>query len=126
MKHFHLETYINHFKTLPFSAAYSFNETNDQLDTLNQLILSVIDKQVPLVKTTFTRPPAPWMKDIKIIKLQRKPDRWRHKAHKNSTDENWETYRESRNKIKKSDQRKENSILQKSFIFKKTAKKFGK
>ena len=72
MKHFDLETYINDFKTLPFSAVYSFNETNDQLDTLNKLILSAIDKQVPLVKTTFTRPPAPWMKDIKIDKLQRK------------------------------------------------------
>ena len=126
MKNFELETYINDFKTLPFSTVYSFNETDDQLDTLNKLILSVIDKHAPLVKTKFTRPPAPWMKDIKINKLQRKRDHWRHEAHKNPTDENWETYRESRNKIKKSDQRKENSLLQKSFIFKKTAKKFGK
>ena len=30
---------------------YSFNETNDQLDTLNQLILSVIEKHAPFVKT---------------------------------------------------------------------------
>ena len=126
MKNFELETYINDFKTLPFSTVYSFNETDDQLDTLNKLILSVIDKHAPLVRTKFTRPPALWMKDIKINKLQRKRDHWRHKAHKNPTDENWETYRESRNKIKKSDQRKENSMLQKSFIFKKTAKKFGK
>ena len=117
LKHFDLETYINDFKTLPFSTVYSFNETDDQLDTLNKLILSVIDKHAPLVKTKFTRPPAPWMKDIKINKLQRKRDHWRHKAHKNPTDENWGTYRESRNKIKKAI--KENSILQKSFIFKK-------
>ena len=41
------------------------------------------------------------MKDIKINKLQRERHHWRHKAHKNPTDENWETYRELRNKIKK-------------------------
>ena len=41
------------------------------------------------------------MKDIKINKLQREREHWRHKPHKNPTDENWGTYRESRNKIKK-------------------------
>ena len=87
LKHFDLETYINDFKTLPFSTVYSFNETDDQLDTLNKLILSVIDKHAPLVKTKFTRPPATWMKDIKINKLQRQRHHWRHEAHKNPTDE---------------------------------------
>ena len=101
LKHFDLETYINDFKTLPFATVYSFNETDDQLDTLNKLILSVIDKHAPLVKIKFTRPPAPWMKDIKINNLQRERDHWRHEAHKNPTDENWETYREFTNKIKK-------------------------
>ena len=90
MKHFDLETYINDFKTLPLGTVYSFNETDDQLETLNKLILSEIDKHAPLVKTKFTRPPAPWMKDIKINTLQRKQDHWGHEAHKNATDENWE------------------------------------
>ena len=40
------------------------------------------------------------MKDIKINKLQHEWDHWRHEAHKNPTNENWGTYRESRNKIK--------------------------
>ena len=71
LKYFDLETYINGFKALTFTTVYSFNETDDQLDTLNKLILSVIDKHAPLAKTKFTRPPAPWMKDIKINKLQR-------------------------------------------------------
>ena len=56
------------------------------LDTLNKLILSVIDKHAPLVKANFTRPPAHWMKDIKINKLQRKRDHWRHKVLRNPTD----------------------------------------
>ena len=101
LKHFDLETYINGFKTLPFGTMYSFDETDDQLDTLNKLILSVIDKHAQLVKTKFTRPPTPWRKDIKINKLQREWDHWWHEAHKNPTDENWRTYKESRNKIKK-------------------------
>ena len=76
LKHFDLETYINDFQVLPFATMYSFNETDDQLDTLNKLILSVIDKHAPLVKTKFTRPSAPWMKDIKTNKLQLDRDHW--------------------------------------------------
>ena len=59
LKLFDLETHITDFKTLPFATVYSFNETDDQLNTLNKLILSVIDEHTPLVKTKFTRPPAP-------------------------------------------------------------------
>ena len=101
LKNFDLETYINDFKTFPFATVYSFNETDDQLDILNKLILSVTDKHAPLVKTKSTRPPAPWMNDIKINKLQHERDYWRHEAHKNPTDENCGTYRETRNKVKK-------------------------
>ena len=113
LKHFDLETYINDFKTLPFATMYSFNETDDQLDTLNKLILSVIDKHAPLVKTKFTRPAAPWTKDIKINKLQRERDHWRHEAHRNATDENWGNFRESRNKIKKAIKEKKTQFYRK-------------
>ena len=41
LKHFDLENYINDFKTLPFVTVYSFNETDNQLNTLNKLILSL-------------------------------------------------------------------------------------
>ena len=113
MKHFNLDTYINDFKTLPFATVYSFNETDDQLDTLNKLIVSVIDKHAPLFKTKFTRPPVPWMKDIKINNLQRERDHWRYEVHKNPTDENWETYREPRNKIKKAIKEKKTQFYRK-------------
>ena len=56
----------------------------------------VIDKPAPLVKTKFTRPPVPRMKEIKINHLRYEGDRWRHEAHKNLTDENWKTYRNER------------------------------
>ena len=74
---------------------YSFNETDDQFGTLNKLILSVIDKHAPLVKTKFTKSPASWMKDIKINKLQRERDHWRRKAHKSPTDWRTQFYRKT-------------------------------
>ena len=36
-----LETFYKDFKALRFIVAYSFDETEDQLDTLNKLILIV-------------------------------------------------------------------------------------
>ena len=45
LKHFDLETYINDFKTFPFATVYSFNETDDQLDTLNTHHLSKQNSQ---------------------------------------------------------------------------------
>ena len=80
---------------------YSFNETDDQLDTLNKLIFLVIEKHAPLSKTKFTRTPAPWIKDIKTNKIQRDRKNWGHEVHKNPTGKSWGTCRESRNKIKK-------------------------
>ena len=50
LKDFDIETYVNGFKTLPFRTEYSFNETDDLLDTLKKLILSVIHKHAPLSK----------------------------------------------------------------------------
>ena len=78
---------------------YSFNETDGQLDTLNKLILSVVDKHEPLVKTKFARPPAPWMKDLKMNKLQCDWDIGDMKGTKIQQTKTG-THRESKNKIK--------------------------
>ena len=110
---------VLHLDVLPFATVYSFNDTDDQLDILNKLILSIIDKHAPFVKTIFSRPAAPWIKDIKINKLQHEQDHWRHEMHKNPTDKKCATYRETRNKIKKAIKEMKTQILQKSFIFKK-------
>ena len=64
-----LESY---FKTLPFTSAYSLDDTEDQLDSLNKFILTAIDKYGPLVRTEFTKPPALWMKDVKVDRLRHK------------------------------------------------------
>ena len=98
---------------------YSFNETDDQLETLNKLILSVIDKHGPLVKTKFTRPPAPWMKDIKDNRLQRE----KISSQKSNRRKLGNPQRVQKQNLK-SDQTKLN--FTEKFYIKKTAKKFRK
>ena len=50
---------------------YSFDNPNDQLDTLDKLILNAINEHAPLTKTKFMRPTAPLMKDFEIKKLEK-------------------------------------------------------
>ena len=72
LKNFELKKYVQDSKTLPISLLYSFDDSNDQLDTLCKLILNTINEHAPLMKTKFTRPPALWMKDFEINKLQKR------------------------------------------------------
>ena len=85
LRSFDLEKYVQDFDALPISLIYSFDDSNDQLDTLNKLILSTINEHATLMKTKFTRPPATWMKDFEISKLQKERDNWRHEAHSKQT-----------------------------------------
>ena len=115
LKNFELEKYVQDFRALPISLVYSFDDPNDQLDTLNKLILNAINEHAPLTKTKFTRPPAPWMKDFEINKLQRERDHWRHEAHSKQTPQSWEKFRAIRNKIKKVINEKKTSFYKKVF-----------
>ena len=71
MKHFNIKDYVDDFKTLPLALVYSFEDPNEQLDTLNNLILECIERHVPLVETKFTYPPAPRMKLLDIAEIQK-------------------------------------------------------
>ena len=68
---------------------------------LNKLNLDCIDRHAPLKRTKFTRPPAPWMKQIDIIELQKQRDRYRYLAHYIPSKENWINFRNTRNRLKK-------------------------
>ena len=87
LKNFKPEKYVQDFKALLISSVYSFGDPNDQLDTLNKIILNTLNEHARLMKTKYTRniPPAPWMKDFEINKLQRERDHWRHEAHSKQT-----------------------------------------
>ena len=71
MKHFNIKDFVDDFKTLPLALVYSFEDSNEQLEKLNNLILECIERHTPLVKTKFTHPPAPWMKQLDIAELQK-------------------------------------------------------
>ena len=62
-----MNNYISNFKKLPTNLAYAFNEPDDQIDVLNNLINQYISDHALTKKVKFTRPPAPWMKDPEII-----------------------------------------------------------
>ena len=71
MKHFNIKDYVDDFKTLPLALVYSFEDPNEQVDTLNNWILKCIERHARLVKSKFTHPPAPWMKQLDIADLQK-------------------------------------------------------
>ena len=100
MKHFIIKDYVDDFKTLPLPLVYSFEDPNEQLDTLNNLILERVERHAPLVKTKFTHPPTPWMKQLDIADLQKKRGNYRYLAHHSPTEENWTKFRDIRNKLK--------------------------
>ena len=71
-KPFNLENYINDFSQLPLSTVYSFDDPDYQVETLNNLITDCLLRQAPIKCTKLTRPPAPWMKALDIINLEKK------------------------------------------------------
>ena len=124
LKHFDSKTYINYFKTLPFSTVYSYNETDDQLDTLKQ-INSLSNWQTrtacqnKIYKTTST------LDERHQHTLQCERDHWGHEAYKNPTDENWKPTQNPETKSKKGSKKRKLNSTEK-FYLQKTAKKFGK
>ena len=95
MKHFNNKDFIDDFKTSPLAIGYSFEDPNEHLDTLNSFILECIDQQALLVKTKFTHPPAPWMKQLDTADLQKKQDNYRFLKHHSPTEENWAKFRDT-------------------------------
>ena len=62
MKNFKEESFVEDFSTLPMSIISYSDDPDEQLQTLNSLILECIERHAPLKRIRVTRPPAPWMK----------------------------------------------------------------
>ena len=80
---------------------YSFDDPNEQISILNDLITGCINRHAPLKKIKFTRPPAPWMKSCNVRKLQIERNELRKRAHTTQNSTIWEKFRDVRNAIKK-------------------------
>ena len=66
-KNLNMNNSISDFKKLPTNFVYAFDEPDDKIDVLNNLVNRYISDRAPTKKVKLTRPPAPWMKDPEII-----------------------------------------------------------
>ena len=62
----------------------------------NSYILKSIKHHIPLKRTKFIRPPAPWMNDLGIVAIRNQRDKLKYKAHSKRTISNLGAYREIR------------------------------
>ena len=100
MKNLKEESFVENFSTLPMSIISYSDDPDEQLETLNSLILKCIERDAPLKRIRVTRPPAPWMKCPNIRDLQKERDTTRYEAHNTPSDTKWDYFRSVRNKLK--------------------------
>ena len=86
MKNFKEESFVENFSTLPMSIISYSDDPEEQLETLNSLILKCIERDAPLKRIRVTRPPAPWMKCPNIKDLKEERDTARYEAHNTRSD----------------------------------------
>ena len=66
-KNFDQNAFTRDFAELPLSVIYSSDDPDEQLEMLSKLFRECIDRHTPLKRTRVSRPPAPWLKELKII-----------------------------------------------------------
>ena len=87
-KLFNLENYINDSSQLPLSTVHSFDDSDDQVETLNKLITDCFSRLASIYCITFT-------------------------TRRTRTESDWELFRNTRNDMKYKIKRAKNNILQK-------------
>ena len=117
-KLFDLNKYINDFSQLPLSIVFALDDPNDQVNVLNQLITECINRHAPLRKVKLTRPPAPWMSNLNITSLQRLRENQRKLAQQTDSVEDWNKYRETRNRLKKEIKQTKKNFFKKALLSK--------
>ena len=100
MKNFKEESFVEDFSALPMSIISCSDDPDEQLETLNSLILKCIERDAPLKRIRVTGPPVPWMKCPNIKDLQKERDTARYEAHNTPSDTKWACFRSVRNKLK--------------------------
>ena len=100
MKNFKEESFVEDFSTLPMSIISYSDDPDEQLQTLNSLILECIERHAPLKRIRVTGPSVPWMKCPNIKDLQKERDTARYEAHNTPFDTKWDYFRSVRNKLK--------------------------
>ena len=107
---------ISHFEKLPANLVYAFDEPDDQIGVLNNLINKCISDHAPTKKVKFTRPPAPWMKDLEIISAKNHLENLRNTSRDSNHTETSarQSYQAARNNYKKTIRSKKATFLRKA------------
>lgn len=113
-KQLNIDEYISDIEKIPFSLIDTFDDPEDQLYVMNELILSCINSHAPLKRCKFTRPPAPWMKDPSIVSSKLKLDELRSELKSCDDREAKHEYVETRNKLKKAIKHSRRTFYQKA------------
>lgn len=100
-KNFNKDAFVYDVNMLPLNLVYSLDTPAEKLDIFNHLLTSCLDAHAPLKKCKITRPPAPWLKNLHVDQLLQERNKARSTAHETATNEDWKTFRDIRNKVKK-------------------------
>ena len=108
-KELNMDTYLQDISQTPFSLVYSMDDPNDKLSIFNELVLNCVNNHAPLIRTRFTRPPAPWMRITEVIMKRNELNQLRQVA-----DVDKAIYRKCRNDYKKVLRKSKKNFIKKS------------
>ena len=92
-----MSKYQKDFSQIPMCVVDTFDDPNDQLYMLNELIVSCINQHVPLRRVKLTRSPAPWMADLNIQALQQQKDNQRLIANQSNKESGKQLHKDTKN-----------------------------
>ena len=104
-----MDTYLQDISRTPFSIVYVIDDPNDKLSIFNELILKCVNDHAPLIRTKFTRPPAPWMRNTEVIVKRNEVNQLRQVM-----DVDKDAYRKCRNEYKKTLRESKKNFVKKS------------
>lgn len=82
---------------LPWSSIWNLRTVDEKIDTFNSLVLQLYDKHAPTKTKRLKRSHAPWLTESIRDHMSRRDEAFR-KFKRNKTDENWQIYKQFRNK----------------------------
>ena len=106
------------------ASVFSFDEPDDQIDTLNKLINDCIEHHAPLKHSRISRPIAPWMKDPEISQARLELEQQRLAAKDTNEFEVRLNYQRKKNQYKRTIKEKRTSFFEKHYR-QKTQKLYG-
>ena len=114
MKDFDQQHYKETFASLPFTAIFALNDPEDQLGILNDLIIKHLEEHAPMKRIRVTRQHSSWMRDLDIVSLKNDCRYLRYQRHQTNKDNDWQSFRKSRNELKSKNKSTKKSFYRKS------------